>query len=188
MNQPASPPFSPARSIRSFYEQYGADAYYEMQGSAYRNPHEPIIVQLLADTLLKESLDMSHVLDLAAGTGEVTLALRGLGADKITGIDPFTADAYAMRTGTEAERFTFADVAAGALAGRRYSLIVCSFALHLCDASRLPTLVYQLARVSNSLLIITPHKRPVIRFEWGWKLVSERLEHRVRSRLYRAVL
>jgi len=81
---------------------------------------------------------------------------------------------------------TFEDVAAGALAGRHYTLTVCSFALHLADVSRLPLLAWQLATVSDALLIVTPHKRPVLRPEWGWELVDEVLIDRVRGRCYRS--
>jgi hypothetical protein len=129
-------------------------------------------------------LNLNHVLDLAAGSGEVTLALRTLGAARIDGIDPYTAAAYARRTGAQVENLTFADIAAGALALRRYSLIVCSFAMHLCERSRLPALTYQLALLSDSMLILTPHKRPEIRREWGWELAGETIVERVRARFY----
>ena len=58
---------------------------------------------------------------------------------------------------------TFADIAADALSGREYSLIVCSFALHLCEPSRLPALAFELARAADAMLILTPHKKPEIR-------------------------
>lgn len=57
-----------------------------------------------------------------------------------------------------AEPHSFEDVAAGALAGRNFTLVVCSFALHLLDESWLPALATQLALVSDALLILTPHK------------------------------
>ena len=129
-------------------------------------------------------LDLSHVLDLAAGSGEVTLALRELGAKRIDAIDPFTFDAYQDRTGQVAGRETFEQIAAGALAGRRWSLIVCSFALHLVERSRLPAVAYQLSLAAPRLLVLTPHKRPIIQPEWGWELTHEMLVQRVRSRLY----
>ena len=173
------------RSIRGQYERLGARAFYEQCGPAYRNPHEPIIAQSLSAACQAWPLDLSHMLDLAAGSGEVTLALRALGAGKIDGIDPFTAEAYQLRTGQAAERIGFAEIAAGALSGRQYSLIACSFALHLCEKSRLPDLCYQLAQISDALLILTPHKRPEIRSAWGWDLAGEQILERVRTPLYR---
>lgn len=174
-------------SIREKYEQHGADEYYRKFGDAYRNPHEPEIQDVISVALKVWPLDLSNVLDLAAGSGEVTLALAEHHGGNITGIDPFTAAAYAQRTGKGAEQFDFAQIAAGALEGRRYSLIVCSFALHLCEPSRLPALAYRLAQISHALLILTPHKRPQIDREWGWELVGEFVRHRVRARFYRAM-
>jgi len=81
---------------------------------------------------------------------------------------------------------SFEDVAAGALSGRKYSLVVCSFALHLCEPSRLPAVAYQLSLVAPALLILTPHKRPHLREEWGWNLDGEQVVERVRSRFYRS--
>jgi len=178
MNEPSS--------IRGQYERHGAATYYRDFGADYRNPHEPVVVDSLERAVKQWPLDLSHVLDLAAGSGEVTLALRKLGAGRIDGVDPYTADAYLARTSSSAERLTFEDVAAGALAGRRYSLIVCSFAMHLCTRSRLPGLFHQLRQISDSMLILTPHKRPVIEREWGWEMAGEILIDRVRTRLYRA--
>ena len=173
-------------SIRGEYQRHGVRGFYEHSGAAYRNPHEPQIRRCLAHVVRAWRPDLSRVLDLAAGSGEATLALRDLGASDIDGVDPYTADAYAARTGRAAERFSFEDVAAGTLAGRHYSLIVCSFALHLCEPSRRPAVAYQLSLAGDARLVLTPHKRPQIRREWGWVLVGERVEQRVRARFYRA--
>jgi SAM-dependent methyltransferase len=182
IRKPLSAPRPP--SIRSRYQAVGSAAYYRDEGDNYRNPHEPAIVDLLAQIAQPWQLDLSNVLDLAAGSGEVTLALRELGAKRIAGIDPFTFRAYEKRTGNAAERFTFADVAGGSLRGRAYSLIVCSFALHLCETSRLPAVAQALSAVAPALLLITPHKKPVLRSAWGWTLRHEIVVQRVRARLY----
>lgn len=174
-------------SIRREYERHGARDYYQRFGGEYRNPHEAIVVQCIAEAVRRWPLDLSHVLDLAAGSGEATLALRESGAGAIAGVDPYTADAYFARTGQSAEKFAFADIAAGALSGRRYGLIVCSFALHLCEISRLAGVAYALGRASDSLLILTPHKRPNLKKEWGWELADEFIIERVRGRWYRRV-
>ena len=171
-------------SIRAAYEQHGVDGFYRVEGDNYRNPHEPTIRRALAQVATAWSLDLAHVLDLACGSGEATLALRALGANQIDGIDPYTGGAYQARTGEVAKPYTFAEIAAGVLAGRSYSLIVCSFALHLAEQSRLPLLCYRLAEVAPSLLILTPHKRPMLDEAWGWKLREETVIERVRVRLY----
>jgi hypothetical protein len=62
---------------------------------------------------------------------------------------------------------------------------VCSFALHLVALSRLPGLAAQLSSIGTALLVLTPHKRPQLRPEWGWLCADELLIERVRARYYR---
>ena len=175
-------------SIRSEYESRGVRGFYAAAGGNYRNPHEPQVRRAIAAAVRIWRPDLAHVLDLAAGSGEATLVLRELGAGRVDGIDPYTAEAFRARTGLTAERLAFEDVAAGALSGRRYSLIVCSFALHLCGTSRLPAVAQQLGLVGEALLVLTPHKRPVIKPESGWDLLGEHVVERVRARMYRSTL
>lgn len=172
-------------AIRHQYQEHGVEEFYSQFGAEYRNPHEPIIADVLREAVGCWNLNLSHVLDLACGSGEVTLALQRLGARQIDGVDPFTSEAFLNRTGQPAEAVSFEQVAAGALAERRYSLIVCSFAMHLVAESWLPTLLFQLGEISDCLLILTPHKRPELKTEWGWTLEGEFVIERVRARLYR---
>ena len=176
----------PDDSIRDQYIRYGAQGYYEQFGAQYRNPHELAVRQTIHTAVAAWRLDLAHVLDLACGSGEVTLALRELGATAIHGVDPYTGAAYQGRTGQPAEALSFEAIAGGALDGRRYSLVVCSYALHLLAPSRLPRLAYQLSRVAGALLVLTPHKRPSLRPEWGWALTGEMIVQRVRARCYQA--
>jgi len=178
---------NPAKAIRHEYEAKGVNGFYQECGEDYRNPHEPQIVRLLEIVAREWKLDLSCVLDLAAGSGEATLALRELGAGRVDGIDPFTFTAYQARTGQTAGRQTFGQIADGILADRSYSLIVCSFAMHLVERSRLPRLAQQLARIGHRLLILTPHKRPEIRPAWGWEIEREIVVQRVRARLYQSL-
>jgi SAM-dependent methyltransferase len=176
----------PEQAIRKEYEERGVRGFYEQYGDKYRNPHEAAIRTVLNSGLARWQVDFSRVLDLACGSGEVTLALQELGCTDINGIDPYTAEAYQARTGRLAEAFTFEQIAGGVLEGRKYSLIVCSFALHLLATSRLPVVAYQLHRIAPALIIITPHKRPHLREDWGWRLEDEILAARVRAKLYRS--
>lgn len=129
-----------------------------------------------------------RILDLACGSGEVTLALRAAGVDRarIDGADPFTASAYLARTGAVASRWSFADVASGALGDRRWSSVVCSYGLHLCEPSWLAAVCVQLSLAAEHLIVVTPHKRPVIDPAWGWLPVDEHRDGpwRVRLRCY----
>ena len=200
-------------SIRKQYERYGAGPYYRQFGAQYRNPHELAVRRAVQVAVAAWGLNLTRVLDLACGSGEVTLALRDgtcptpahpapdslgggstggwasrasadRGATTIEGLDPYTGAAYQARTGQPAEALTFEAIAGGALDGRRYSLVVCSYALHLVSPSRLPRLAYQLSRVAGALLVLTPHKRPHLRPEWGWALAGEMVVDRVRARCY----
>lgn len=174
---------TPALSIRDEYAAHGVDDFYAQQGDDYSNPHEEQVGDALAKCVARWELDLAHVLDLACGSGEMTLRLRQLGADQIVGVDPFTGAAYRRRTGQDALPHSFEQIAAGELSDRRYSLIVCSYALHLVEPSRLPGLLWQLGILSPALLILSPHKRPVIREDWGWQLAGELYHRRVRVRL-----
>lgn len=181
-------PQGASNSIRGAYERYGADHYYQQRGATYRNPHEASVRLTLGEATARWGPDLSRVLDLACGSGEATLALRDLGYSDVDGIDPYTGDAYLERTGRPAEPLDFAQIAGGALDGRRYSLIVCSFALHLAEPSRLPLLLLQLARCSPALLVLTPHKRPRIDPTWGWHPIDQFVRARVHARFYRSTL
>jgi SAM-dependent methyltransferase len=171
-------------AIRAGYEQYGVEGFYQRFGDSYRNPHERAIRATLKAAVARWELPLDRVLDLACGSGEVTLGLRELGGAVIDGIDPYTQLAYAARTGQIAEPITFEQIVAGAIAGRSYGTIVCSFALHLVAPSRLPALAAQLSLLSTALLVLTPHKRPQLRPEWGWHCVDELVVERVRARYY----
>jgi hypothetical protein len=173
-------------SIRARYEAHGAGAFYRDHADDYANPHEPEVRQCIEMAVGRWPLDVMRVLDLAAGSGEATLALRDVGANEVDACDPYLFASYERRVDRPCERISFEDIAAGALAGRAYSLIVCSFALHLVDSSRLPMVCLQLATIAPALLVITPHKRPDIRAQWGWELAGEFVWARVRSRWYRS--
>ena len=175
-------------SIRAQYVRYGAQGYYEQFGAHYRNPHELAVRRAIHAAVAAWDLDLTRVLDLACGSGEVTLALRERWrAGAIDGLDPFTGAAYQARTGQAAEALSFEAIAGGALDGRRYSLVVCSYALHLLEPSRLPRLAYQLSRRAGALLVFTPHKRPQLRSDWGWVLTGEMVVERVRARNYQSM-
>ena len=180
--------------IRHQYERLGVRKYYQDHGASYLNPHEHLVRRAIADLVPRWKLDVSNVLDLACGSGEATLALQKAGAVVIEGIDPYTEAAYARRTGRSCQPLTFEQISTGALQPSRFTLIVCSYAMHLVEESRLPLLCYHLRQLSPALLILTPHKRPAIEPAWGWTLQAEKVfntnkpdYHRLRARLYAAV-
>ena len=181
----AKRPKTPAESgFRGKYGTQGVERYYRGEGQTYRNPHEAAIASILEASFEKWALRPGLILDLACGSGEVTLALNNMGFLNVVGMDPFTEEAYCSRTGKRAERLAFEDIEAGQLTGRFYDLIICSYALHLVAPSRLPRLMYQLSFLTPQLIIITPHKRPHVSPSWNWSLQDEIYHLRVRSRLY----
>jgi hypothetical protein len=184
-NRQKSSAIRPVEPIRQGYDQLGPDSYYVTHKADYRNPHEPIIRRLLERWTLKETPPkLSSLLDLACGSGEITSFFQSSGFTQIHAIEPFTGEAFTNRTGLVADSHDFAAIADGVLGNRSYDYIFCSFALHLAQSSRLPLICMNLAEISNHLIILTPHKRPEIRPEWGWKMVYEELLDRVRLRHY----
>src|SRR5579859_3330289 len=137
-------------AIRHAYARHGVPDFYRRFGADYRNPHEPAIRALLQQSVPVWQLNLSQVLDLACGSGEITRCLRELGAGSIDGVDPYTGQAYVQRTGQTALPFSFEQVAAGALDDRHYSTIFCSFALHLLEPSRLPALALRLSQIADA--------------------------------------
>jgi SAM-dependent methyltransferase len=172
------------QAIRTAYEKYGVKVFYQKFGDNYRNPHEAVIFKVIKTIDNDYQVNFTKVLDLACGSGEVTLALKTLGYTNVEGIEPYTYNAYFERTGKRAEKYCFEEVEQGILSERSYTIIICSFALHLIEPSRLPTLLYQLSRIAPFFLVITPHKKPEIQTKWGWILLNEWQIERVRGRLY----
>lgn len=76
----------------------------------------------------------------------------------------------------------------GAGAARPIDLAICSYALHLATSQQLPVLAMQLALGVRKLLIVTPHKRPVLEEAWGWRRREEVVKDRTRAVLYESLL
>ncbi len=171
MKRSKSPTPPDPDSIRARYEAHGAEGYYREHGERYANPHFPEVQALLAQNLHR--LDCSgEVLDFSAGGGEVTLALRALGVERISGCDPFTFALYTEQTGLPCLALSFMDVIRGGLPGV-YSSVVASFALHLCPEKDLFPLCWRLLDAAPQLIVLTPHKRPELEKIPGLSLLWE---------------
>lgn len=157
--------------IRPLYDEYGPEGYYRAFSEQYENPHLPEIQALLKRNF--ERLDCSgEVLDFAAGGGEVASTLQSLGAGQLTGCDPYTHALFERKTGCPCLQYSFMDVIRNGLPGQ-YSLIVSSFALHLCPIKDLFSLSWNLLQAAPLLVVITPHKRPELEKLPGIQLVWE---------------
>ncbi len=147
------------KAIRDEYADIGVEQYYLKNGDTYSNPH-----MLQIESLLKKNvsrIDCSHVLDFCAGSGEVTRMLDDLGFPDSEGSDPYTQKAYSIQCNKPCYNWSFDDVIKGKISGN-FSAIICSFAMHLCDEKKLYPLVMNLFSCAKELIIITPHKRPVL--------------------------
>lgn len=147
------------KSIRSGYENLGVEGFYKKSGDTYTNPHEEHIVALLKKNAHR--IDYEKVLDFCCGSGEVTTVLQQMGFNHTTGSDPYTRKAFKKRTGKTALSLTFDDVIRQGL-DQSYSSVICSFAMHLCPVEKLYPLSLQIFQFTKQLIIITPHKRPVL--------------------------
>lgn len=172
-------------SVRAGYEELGVEGYYKLHNEDYSNPHINEI-----EYLLKKEIDKNYfgtnILDLCCGSGEVTNILKqymGIRNYNIEGLDPYTAPAYKKNTGKDCLIYDFKDIVQGALNNKRYHTIICSFAMHLCEQSMLNNMLYQLSLIANTLIILTPHKRPDINV-W-WKEVESHKHNGVTLRVYR---
>jgi hypothetical protein len=177
-----------ARGVRDDYADHplGAPGWYRDHGSTYRNPHDDAVAAMVERSITTHpELYEATVLDLAAGSGEVSQVLLTYGFDTLA-CDPFTTDAFMRRLDRPCEPWSFEDIAHGALVDRTFSAVICSYALHLCEPSWLPVVCAQLALATDHLVIITPHKRPMINESWGWHLDDEHRDagYRVRLRHY----
>lgn len=166
---------------RQKYREHGVAGFYQKFGAIYQNPLERQVRELTRWSI--ERLQPKTALDLACGSGECTLVLQEHHVD-VKGIDPYCHMAYKRRTGQDALRATFDEVAAGSIYPMRWDMIICSFAMHLIEPSKLFVLLWRLRAHSDRLVIITPHKRPVIKPNTWWMLHEERSFERVRGRIY----
>lgn len=188
---------SKENSVRLGYEKYGVDEYYITHRDTYKNPMSDIVAELVKYGELNWGYG-KRVLDLCCGSGEVTLSLCGvkessglretgglreLDGLEILGFDPYTCALYEKNTNKKCLKGSFDDIISGRLGVYRFDTIICSFALHLCEESKLDSLLWQLSLICANLVIITPHKRPDcngIAFE----LVDSYKKDRVTIRLY----
>lgn len=153
--------------MKGFTQKYknGVEEFYK--NGVYHNPHTPIIQEITREYCNRHET----ILDLAAGLGEATNHLNA----KVTAVEPYLPYPDALP-------YTFSDIIEGKLVGQ-FDAIICSFALHLVEPSRLPDLLYALADLSSILYIISPHKKPYVN-HFKWELIDSKVHKRVHFRYY----
>jgi len=176
-------PFESVTAIRTEYEDLGVDDFYKKKGKDYINPHLEYIKQSIKTIVDSGSVDLSNVLDLAAGTGEVTNILNDLGYYDIESTDPYLFKEYEDNTGYKCMKYSFQDIQQGKLRDKKYSAIICSYALHLADKSILHGVFWELSMISDYLVIISPNKRPEVSDD-SWELVNNFVNKKSKIRIY----
>lgn len=148
---------------------------------------------------------------------------------EICASDPFTSPAYEARVKRKCATLSFQDIANGSIPDcfstlgddiiretseaiehgeqteqRPLDMIICSFALHLVETpSQLFGLLWELSQKARWLVVIAPHKKPEMKYGWGWQQWDigswtraehgqsragiEILQHRVHLRAFRSL-
>lgn len=116
----------------------------------------------------------------------------------ICATDPYTKEAYErMNPGHKCWPFSFQDVVDGkleeAIDGKPLDVVIASYALHLVtDNGQLFDLLTALAQTAHYLVVLSPHKKPVIKDNWaGWQAIRlntlfEQVIDRTHVRVFRS--
>ncbi len=156
------------QSMYRNYQEHGVENYYREKWREYKNFHESNIKELLIRNIGRFKSDC--ILDLCSGGGEVTKVLLEKGINNISGADPYTFNLYIKNTGKECIDLSFKDILRGRM-DKRYTTIICSFALHLVDEKSLSMVVNELFKHTETFIIIAPHKRPFLERIKGVNLI-----------------
>jgi hypothetical protein len=170
-------------SIRGEYEQHGVDGYYQYHGNEYKNPHEDRLQHAMDWIIENWSVDFSNTLDMSAGSGEMTKMLTNHGYDNVEGSDPYTCTLYTRETGKYCHDVSFDEIMGNGIS-KKYSTIICSYALHLADTSKLPQIIWQISQSCKNFIILSPTKKPEIKDDWGMSLVNSGNVNSVKIRHY----
>ena len=142
-------------AILNEYKKHGVDEFYRLHSHDYENPHNDIIENLLVEAKSVWNIK-GNILDLCCGSGEVSRMFKEC---NVEGLDPYTKELYEKNTANHCIEMTFKDIVRNGFE-RNYDFVICSYAMHLCEKSMLPMLLYRISEASENLIIITPHKKP----------------------------
>ena len=140
-------------SIRSLYEQQGVASLYT--SGEYTNPHKDVIQEMVYHFANLHYIVNCDILDLCCGNGEVTEVLSQ--CNNLVGCDPYMHEVYTRQTGLKCFDYSFDDIAFKEnIDFSKYNYIFCSYALHLCEQSKMYGLMYKLSTLTDNLVIISP--------------------------------
>lgn len=171
------------KGIRDEYTKYGVDKFYKMNKTSYINPHL-INIHLVIDWILTK-INISSIIDLAAGTGEVTSYLAKNGITDAIGIDPYLSETYEKNTGNECLNLSFQDIAIDGI-NHSAQTIICSYALHLCPKSYFNQLMFNLSLNCEYFILISPSKYPIITNYF--ELIDDIIINRTHCKIFKSVI
>lgn len=164
---------------KKYSDSNGHENYYEklrLTRVPYSNPHSNKLTYVIKDVLdyLPQNLFTpgadSPIIDLAAGSGQITNILTLHGISNIVGIDPYLYQQYSENTSRQVYPNTFDDICNGVLSFENVPIVFCSYALHLCKD--INSLLDKLKMWTKYLCIITPNGLPYVN-NTNWKIYEK---------------
>lgn len=168
--------------IRDEYARIGVENFYKKNKSTYVNPHLKNI-HLALDWVLSK-IKITSIIDLAAGTGEVTSYLKNKNITDAIGIDPYLSETYEKNTGNDSLNLSFQDIATEGI-GYHAQTVICSYALHLCPKSYLNNLMYNLHEICEYFVLISPSKYPIISEDY-FELIDSIIINKTHCKIYKS--
>lgn len=128
------------RGFGKYYDTIGSTNFYQLflldKKLKYNNPHSKKFHHIISQIVKHVQLNDHAILDLSAGSGEITKELQTLTlTNDIIGCDPYLFAQYEQNTNLKCYKYTFDDIMnnnANDLP-KHFSIVFCSYALHLCD-------------------------------------------------------
>ena len=76
------------------------------------------------------------------------------------------------------------DIISDCFEGKTFDCIICSYAMHLVKESLLHDFCNKLSEISRKLIIISPHKFPIMKESYGWKLEEATVQDKIHFRYF----
>lgn len=128
------------KGFGKYYDTIGSNSFYQLfsldKNLKYNNPHSKKFNHIICQILKHIQLSEHVILDLSAGSGEITKELQKNNLEnKIVGCDPYLFEQYEQSTNVQCHKYTFDDIINNEAINlpKYFSIIFCSYALHLCN-------------------------------------------------------
>jgi hypothetical protein len=123
------------------YDTIGSTNFYQSfslnKNLKYNNPHSKKFNHIICQILKHIQLNNHVILDLSAGSGEITKELQKVLTLKndIIGCDPYLFEQYKQLTNLKCHKYKFDDIIHNKAIDfpKYFGIIFCSYALHLCN-------------------------------------------------------